>query len=152
MPEDHAHVVAPPPLIYAAALALGLVLNHYDPRGFLPAPWPRILGPIFCILTLVGLPALMAFRRAGTDPRPWVPAASLVVTGPYRFTRNPMYVGLTCLYLGVSFWTNALWALALLPIVLAVMTFGVIMREEAYLERHFGEPYRAYRSRVRRWL
>ena len=152
MAEDHAHVAAPPPLIYAAALAAGLVLNHYQPRGFLPAPWPGILGPIFCALTLVGLPAFLAFRRAGTDPRPWIPAAQLVVTGPYRFTRNPMYLSFTCLYLGVTFWTNDLWALILLPLVQLAMTFGVIKREEAYLERHFGEPYRTYRTKVRRWI
>jgi protein-S-isoprenylcysteine O-methyltransferase Ste14 len=98
------------------------------------------------------LPAVLAFRRAGTHPQPWRPATALVVTGPYRFSRNPMYVGATLFYIGISFWVNSLWPLLLLPVVLVIMSRGVIAREEAYLERLFGDEYRSYRSRVRRWL
>ncbi|MFI5210728.1 MAG: methyltransferase family protein, partial [Gemmatimonadales bacterium] len=69
-----------------------------------------------------------------------------------RFSRNPMYVGMTLLYLGIALWANSLWPLLLLPAVLVVMRRGVIAREEAYLERRFGDEYRSYRARVRRWL
>lgn len=76
----------------------------------------------------------------------------MVTNGPYRFTRNPMYLGFTLLYLGAAFWVNTAWPVILLPLVLAVMHYGVIVREEAYLERVFAEEYRTYRQRVRRWL
>jgi len=75
-----------------------------------------------------------------------------VVQGPYRFTRNPMYVGLAALYAGVTLLVNSLWPLLLLPVVLVVIRWRVIAREEAYLERKFGDVYRTYTTRVRRWL
>ncbi|HEU5040160.1 MAG TPA: isoprenylcysteine carboxylmethyltransferase family protein, partial [Gemmatimonadales bacterium] len=76
----------------------------------------------------------------------------LVTDGPYRFTRNPMYLGFTLWYLAGTAWVNSLWLLVLLPVVLLVMQRGVITREEAYLERRFGREYTEYRARVRRWL
>jgi len=155
MPEtspDLPHVIAPPPLIYGVPLAAGLVLNHYRPWPALSAELARIAGPVFVTLGFIGLPALLAFLRAGTHPEPWRPATALVLTGPYRLTRNPMYLGLALLYLGISLWVNTVWPLLALPLVLLVIHFGVVRREEAYLERRFGEQYRAYRARVRRWI
>ena len=149
---DIAHVIAPPPLIYALPLLAGLLLHHYYPQAIVPPAWAQILGPLVVVLGFFGLPAVLAFRRAGTHPQPWKPTTALVVTGPYRFSRNPMYVGFTLFYLGISVWVNSLWPLLLLPLVLVVMSRGVIAREERYLERRFGDDYRAYRARVRRWL
>jgi protein-S-isoprenylcysteine O-methyltransferase Ste14 len=149
---DTAHVIAPPPLIYALPLAAGLVLQHYRPQAVIPAAWAHLLGPLLVGLGFGGLPAVLAFRRAGTHPEPWKPVTALVVTGPYRFSRNPMYLGFTLFYLGISLWVNSLWPLLLLPVVLVVMRLGVIAREETYLERRFGDEYRSYRARVRRWL
>jgi len=149
---DIAHVIAPPPLIYALPLLAGLLLDHYYPQAIVPQSWAHILGPLVVVLGFFGLPAVLAFRRAGTHPQPWKPTTALVVTGPYRFSRNPMYVGFTLFYLGISVWVNSLWPLLLLPLVLVVMSRGVIAREERYLERRFGDDYRAYRARVRRWL
>jgi len=149
---DTAHVIAPPPLIYALPLLAGLLLNHFRPQAVLPPAWAHLLGPLIVLLGFGALPAVLAFRRAGTHPQPWRPATALVVTGPYRFSRNPMYVGATLFYIGVSLWVNSLWPLLLLPVVLVIMSRGVIAREEAYLERRFGDEYRSYRSRVRRWL
>jgi protein-S-isoprenylcysteine O-methyltransferase Ste14 len=146
------HVIAPPPLIYGIPLLIGLVLQHFRPLAFLPPPWAHLLGPICVALGLVGLPALVAFRRAGTHPEPWRPVTALVVSGPYRLTRNPMYLGFTLLYLGVSLWVNSAWPLFALPLVLWTVHRGVVLREEAYMEHRFGEAYRAYRARVRRWL
>jgi protein-S-isoprenylcysteine O-methyltransferase Ste14 len=150
--QDTAGVIAPPPLIYVIPLAAGILLNRYVPQLVLPHGWARILGPVVTCLGLIALPAALAFRRARTDPRPWRPTTALVITGPYKYSRNPMYVGFTCCYIGVALWVNALWPLLALPAVIALMNWGVISREEAYLERIFGEPYRAYRNQVRRWL
>jgi len=149
---DHAHVLAPPPLIFALPLLAGLVLQHFRPQAVLPTAWAHLLGPLIVLLGFGALPAVLAFRRAGTHPQPWRPVTALVVTGPYRFTRNPMYLGATLFYIGTSLWVNSLWPLLLLPIVLWIMNRGVIAREEAYLERRFGDEYRSYRARVRRWL
>ncbi len=91
-------------------------------------------------------------RRAGTNVRPDQPTLALVFDGPFRFTRNPLYLAATGLYLGIALLVDALWPLLLLVPVLAVLRWGVVAREERYLEAKFGEPYRAYKARVRRWL
>jgi len=96
--------------------------------------------------------AIALFRRASTSPVPNQPTTALVAQGPYRFTRNPMYVGLAALYAGVALLANSWWPLVVLPVVLMVIRWRVIAREEAYLERKFGDAYRAYTTRVRRWL
>jgi len=92
------------------------------------------------------------FRRAGTTPNPTKPTTALVLRGPYRFTRNPMYLGFAALYLGVTLLVNSLWPLLLFPAVVGLVQGRVIAREEAYLEAKFGNEYRAYKMRVRRWL
>ena len=145
-------VVAPPPLLYAVPLAAGLVVQHYRPQPVLPSAAGRVLGIGFVGLGFIAFAAVAAFRRAGTSPNPWKPVSALVVSGPYRWTRNPMYVGLTLWYLGITAWVNALWPLLALPMALLTMHYGVIRREEAYLERQFGEEYRRYKATVRRWL
>jgi protein-S-isoprenylcysteine O-methyltransferase Ste14 len=101
---------------------------------------------------ILALAALAAFRRARTNILPNRPASALVVSGPYRFTRNPMYLSLTLLYLGGMFLANTWWPVLLLPPVLAALYWAVIRREERYLAAEFGDAYAAYRTRVRRWL
>lgn len=91
-------------------------------------------------------------RRAGTNISPSRPATALVVGGPFRFSRNPLYVALTSLFLGLTLIFNTAWGLLLSIPVLIVMHYGVILREERYLEAKFGESYRDYRASVRRWL
>jgi protein-S-isoprenylcysteine O-methyltransferase Ste14 len=150
--RDIPGVVAPPPLIYAAGLLLGWGLQRLWPRPWLPVSWARLLGLALLLAGLIGIAGVVAFRRAGTTPNPWRPTTSLVTGGPYRFTRNPMYVGFTLWYLAATSWANALWPLLLLPPVLVVMQRGVIVREEAYLRRRFGREYEEYGARVRRWL
>jgi len=100
----------------------------------------------------VGASAFGALGRAGTPPNPGEPTTAIVAVGPYRFTPNPIYLSFTLLYAGVTVVANALWAVVLLPGVLIVMRRGVIDREERYLERRFGEEYRRYKARVRRWI
>ena len=95
---------------------------------------------------------LISFVRARTAVMPHLPASRLVTAGPYRFTRNPMYLGITLAYAGLALLIDTAWPLLLLPAVLALLMVVVVRREERYLERAFGDAYRAYRDRVRRWI
>lgn len=150
---DNPGVIAPPPLIYAGVLAAGLLLNRLHPIAFLPrGPW-RLLGlPLVAGGLLIGLLGFREMSRAGTNVDPRKPATTVVDAGPYRYTRNPLYVGMTLMYGGFSALANALPPLLLLPAILAVMRRGVIEREERYLEGKFGDEYLAYKARVRRWI
>ncbi len=151
--RDTADIVAPPPLIYGGTLIVGLLLNRIVPLPFLPRRLARSLGASLIGLNfLVGIPAFLNMRRAGTSPNPATPTRAIVTSGPYRYTRNPIYLSFTVLYLGIATFANALWAMLLLPGVVVVMNRGVIQREEEYLERVFGDEYVQYKSRVRRWL
>lgn len=151
--RDNPGVIAPPPLIYAVALVAGLLMNRLRPIPFLPRPLARVLG----LSAIAGgasilFSGLRAMRREGTNVDPYKPATAIVTGGPYRYTRNPLYVGLTLIYTGITALANALPAVLLLPAVLTVMRRGVIEREEAYLERKFGDEYLQYKNRTRRWL
>lgn len=150
---DNPGVIAPPPFIYAATLAAGLLVNRFFRLRLLPRRLSRTLGtPLLVGGFLVGLFGFREVRRAGSNVDPYKPVTTIVTGGPYRFTRNPMYLGFTLMYLGISALANALSPLLLLPAVLAVMKRGVIEREERYLERKFGDEYLHYKRRVRRWI
>jgi protein-S-isoprenylcysteine O-methyltransferase Ste14 len=153
MNSDTAGVVAPPPLIYLAGLAVGFALEALLPGSSVPTAVQWGLGGV---LVVAGVALLLsfntAFSRRGTAVEPWKPTTAIVTTGPYRITRNPAYLGMALVYVGVALMSDALWVLAPLPVVLAVVDRGVIAREERYLERKFGQEYVDYRSRVRRWL
>ena len=151
--DDHPHVLIFPPLLAAGAVALGLALQHLVPIGAAwGGPW-RGLG----VLMMLAAAALAVwcertFKRHGTNVRPDRPALRLVESGPYRFTRNPMYVGLVAFQLGLGLALLNLWLLLLTIPVALVLDLGVMRREERYLETKFGQPYTSYRARVRRWL
>ena len=153
MNSDTAGVVAPPPLIYLAGLAVGFALEALLASSSVPAAVQWGLGGV---LVVAGVALLLsfntAFSRRGTAVEPWKPTTAIVTTGPYRITRNPAYLGMALVYAGVALMSDALWVLAPLPVVLAVVDRGVIAREERYLERKFGQEYLDYKSRVRRWL
>jgi protein-S-isoprenylcysteine O-methyltransferase Ste14 len=150
---DNPGVIAPPPLIYAGALTIGLLANRLYPVSFLPRDLTRMLGwPLIVGGLLIGSLSFREMKRAGTNVDPREPTTAIVTEGPYRFTRNPLYLCLTLVYAGISALANALWAILLLPLVLAVMRRGVIEREERYLERKFGDEYLNYKARVRRWI
>ena len=150
---DNPGVIAPPPLIYAGALIKGLLLNRLYPIPFLPRSLSRALGwPLILSVLAIGLLGLREMKRAGTNVDPYRPATAIVTEGPYRFTRNPLYVAMTLVYSGVAARANALPAALLLPLVLHLMRRGVIEREERYLERKFGDEYLSYKTRVRRWV
>ncbi len=148
-------VIAPPPLLFLGALAVGLALDFGLLR--VPTGLPRAvrlgLGVVLAVAgAALAAGALGRFRRAGTAAEPWRPSSALVTDGVYRFTRNPMYLAMTLIYLGLALATDSALTLVLLPPLLALVQVGVISREERYLERKFGDDYRRYRSSVRRWL
>jgi protein-S-isoprenylcysteine O-methyltransferase Ste14 len=150
---DSPGVKLPPPIVYAVPLAAGIVITRWFPLLSLPSVPARIAGGILVIVGLgLAMWACMIFLRRGTSVLPIRPASVLVDTGPFRVSRNPIYVGFTAAYIGASLPFQSLWSLLLLPLVLVVMQKAVIDREEAYLERRFGAEYLSYKSRVRRWL
>jgi protein-S-isoprenylcysteine O-methyltransferase Ste14 len=150
---DNPGVITTPPFIYAGALVIGLLANRRLRLPLLPRRLARTLGPIVLIGGFaVGLLGLRELSRAGTNVDPHKPATTIVTGGPYRLTRNPMYLGFTLMYVGISALFNALPPLVLLPVVQQLMRRGVIEREERYLENKFGEEYLQYKESVRRWL
>jgi len=151
------NVRIPPPLLFLMPLITGFIVQHFVPTqiasGVDPARTLRLVGwaEILIALSLMFW-GIGTFKRKQTAVIPVHPARVLVEEGPYRFTRNPMYLGFTVLYLGICFVANAFWPLIFLPEVIALLYLIAIRREEAYLEREFGDAYRDYRSRVRRWV
>jgi protein-S-isoprenylcysteine O-methyltransferase Ste14 len=150
---DNAGVIVPPPLIYFAFFLFAVALHRL-------LPLPRLAGPAFRLTAallalawlLLTIPSIQRFHAAGTHVLPTRPATALVTTGPYRYTRNPLYLGMLFLYVAAACWSGLLWPLLLLPVLVWTMTVAVIHREERYLSRTFGAAYRNYQSRVRRWL
>ncbi len=111
--------------------------------------------PGYVVLGLGAFVALWAFntlRGAETTANPYKPTGALVISGPFRFSRNPLYLAMTLLYLGLALFLNTLWPVVLSPILLTIMLFGVIFREERYLLLKFGTKYLKYKVAVRRWL
>ena len=151
--QDTSGISYPPPLIFGAGFLAGYALQLVM-RLSLPAwpPGPTVGWTLVALGVVLTGSAVVTFRRAGTTPNPTKPATTVVVHGPYRFTRNPMYLGWVMVYLGAVLLTHWIWLLVLLPLVVFLVRTQVIAREEAYLERAFGDAYRAYRARVRRWL
>ena len=150
---DTAGVIAPPPVIYLTSLVIGLVFRALVPTPFLPRGLAFMLGAILIAIAVwLSVWGVRVMHRAGTSEKTSLPTTALVTTGPFRYSRNPLYVSLTLGYLGIAVAAQSLWALALLIVVLAVMLRGVIGREERYLERRFGEDYLRYKGRVRRWI
>ena len=147
-------VLAPPPVIFLGALALGAILQVLWPLSlFAHSLEARVAGGCMVLGGLALSGAVMYyFARAGTPVMPWRETRRLVVWGPYRFSRNPDYVGQALLVGGLALLFAVPWVfLALLPALL-ILRYGVISREERYLERRFGEEYRQYCAHVRRWL
>lgn len=151
--NDAPGIIAPPPLIYLSLLAAGLLLDWRYPFAFLPGGLTLPLGAqLIAFGVLCAVPAFLAMRRAGTAVNPYRPTTAIVTDGPYRYTRNPLYLALALFYAGIASFANSTWAILLLPIALAIIHYGVIRREEKYLERKFGAEYLRYKNSVRRWI
>ncbi len=143
----------PPPLLYAGMLLFGLLLNRLFPLPFLPRRLSRVAGAIMVIGgQITAIASVRALRKAGNSPRPDVPVRELVEEGPYSYTRNPIYLSMTMIYTGIATIANARWAILMLPAALTEINNGMVQREESYLEERFGDRYRDYKARVRRWL
>lgn len=154
-PLANAGVKFPPPFIYLIGLAIGYGLSKWMPLR-LASPEPRWMFDLGIALVLAGflfaLWGIVTFTRHDTAIIPNHPASLVVTAGPYKITRNPMYAGMTTLYLGGSFLLDTWWAFALLPVVVLIIDRQVIAREERYLSSAFGAEYSAYTKKVRRWI
>jgi protein-S-isoprenylcysteine O-methyltransferase Ste14 len=150
---DTAGIRVPPPVYYIVGFLAGVALELIIPTSWPPFGVRLALALIAggAWLALDGA-AMVFFRRAGTSMVPINPTTALVTSGPYRFTRNPMYVGMVFLYVALAFAFGVIWALVFLPAVIVAIDRLVIAREEPYLERKFGQDYRDYKRRARRWL
>lgn len=143
----------PPPFLYVGVLLLSLLLEKLIPVAPLPRTLSRSLSAVLLIPAFgLLLWSLGLFLRARTSPLPMRPTTSLVFAGPYRWTRNPMYLAMLMVYIGTALLFDVFWALVLIPAVMFLVVRFVIQREEQYLETKFGEEYRQYRRRVRRWI
>jgi protein-S-isoprenylcysteine O-methyltransferase Ste14 len=143
----------PPPTVYVLGLLIAIPLELLFPTGSLPV-LVTVIGTLIGVAVSLYMDgaAMSNFSKADTPAIPFKPTEALVTTGPYRFTRNPMYVGMAALYIALALVFGLLWAFAFLPFVILVIDRQVIAREEPYLERLFGQEYLDYKKRVRRWL
>lgn len=151
---DTANVRIRPPIAWTVAVLAGLALNWLLPLPFVPAAVPAgwLGATVFALALALFAWAIATITRAGSNVPTNLPTTTIVDTGPYRFTRNPIYLGMVLGLIGLAIALNSLWLLlALVPFVL-VIRYAVITREEAYLQRKFGDVYRRYSVRVRRWL
>jgi len=151
--SDHARVFIPPPLIYIGVFLVGIALQALVPLPWIPVGLGRVLGPALVVVGIfLASWGVKHFWSSRTSVMPMRPTTTLVRHGPYRFTRNPMYLGFLLVYAGVACWLGFSWPLLLAPVLIWIIAVGVIGREESYLNRKFGHDYREYQSRVRRWL
>ena len=150
--SDHPHVIALPPIIFCGCVGLSVLAHYIHPLRVTAYPGLRPAGVLLAAASgSFAIWAVRVFRANGTNVHPNRPTVALVRTGPYRFTRNPMYLSLCALQLALGLILDD-WIVLLFAVPLAlILHYGVISREESYLEAKFGEPYRALKREVRRW-
>ena len=142
-----------PPLVYLTSLVSGAVIQLVTPFPFLPGTLAVPLGaPLVVVAIALFAYSVTTFRAAGTPVPARKPTTMIVRTGPYRFSRNPIYLAFSLLQLGIAIWVNSVWLLATLAGAVALIHYVVIRREEQYLERRFSAQYLDYKASVRRWL
>ena len=153
--EKGANVRFPPPIVYLISILLGVAVPYVAAPLRVPVQrYVTIAGGLAMVLAGFGLniSAWKWFQRTGQDPKPWMPTPELVFRGPYRYTRNPMYVGLTCLQIGVGLDLNNLWIVLLAAVSLLAVHFIAVKPEERYLTEKFGQNYTSYLAKVRRYF
>lgn len=151
--EDNAGVVVIPPVMFLGALVLGFLIDWLWPVALLPGNGQYIAGGIMIAAALVfGIWGRILFSRFGTNVEPFKPTTLIITSGPFAYSRNPLYLSLFVLYAGIGILADNVWLFVLALPVFFIVRYGVIAREERYLERKFGETYLSYKRRVRRWL
>jgi len=151
---DTAQVLVRPPLVWALAAIVGVALSWLVPLPFVPVAVPAAWfgGAVFALALALFAWAVAIMTRAGSNVPTNMPSISIVDSGPYRFTRNPIYLAMMLSLIGLAIAFDSVWSLVALVLFFLVIRYGVVAREEAYLERKFGDVYRSYRARVRRWV
>jgi protein-S-isoprenylcysteine O-methyltransferase Ste14 len=151
---DTANVIVRPPIAWAFAAVAGLALDRLVPLPFVPTALPAgwLGGAVFAAAFALAAWAIVTITRAGSNVPTNRPTTTIVVAGPYRFTRNPIYLGMMVGQVGLAIAFDSLWLLVTLVPFALVLRYGVVAREEAYLERKFGDDYRRFHARVRRWV
>jgi protein-S-isoprenylcysteine O-methyltransferase Ste14 len=151
--DDHPGVPIAPPLLFVFPIVGSLIVEWFLPTSFIHGPLRWILGTLmFGAGVGLNVGGFMTQRRAGTDPIPFNPSTKIVSHGLYRFTRNPMYIGFALWTVGLAILCSSVWMLLAAPVGLVLVDRLVVVREERYLERKFGEEYLRYKQRVRRWI
>ncbi len=154
--KDNAGVAVHPPLLFLGGLAIACAVEGVAPLwgGLLNAPTQALIIGAAAVLCAIALLAacFVSFTRAGTNVPTNRPSTAIVSSGPYSFSRNPIYIALMAFYGGLCLLLNAPWGLIVLPVLFAVLLFGVVQREEVYLAAKFPREYADYCARVRRWL
>jgi protein-S-isoprenylcysteine O-methyltransferase Ste14 len=144
----------PPPVTLFAFVLAGFGLRHFVPL-FLPIDraWAIASGAaVLALAVALGLASVRSLVRGGSHPHPRRPSDAIVESGVYRVTRNPIYLSMTVTLVGIALLARSGWHLIIAPLFMLAIHFTQIRLEERYLETRFGETYRAYRRRVRRWL
>jgi len=150
---DHAQIAVNPFVIYLGLAIAAVVLQQIIPLPFVAQASARVLGVMLIALNFgFGLPAIRGMLKVKTSPNPRHPSTTLVSSGSYLITRNPMYVGLTLVFAGALTFFQIAWGLLFVPLVVWLITIWVIIPEEEYLENKFGDDYLHYKSKVRRWI
>ena len=151
--SDHAQVRTAAPFIYGGFLLLSLILHTALPMPTPGLAWIAWLGALIAVGGLIlGLLAVVWMRRESTTISPHSPVSTLVIEGPFKLSRNPIYLGFLLIFLGSTLSARTWWGLLLTPSLLIAVNRLVIRPEEAYLERRFARHYEEYRSRVKRWI
>ena len=150
---DKPGAIAPPPLIFLPCLLIGMAVDYVWPVAVLQLNIRIVAGGILILFSFVPVIwAVRHFRKEKTSFDVRKPASRLITSGPFQWSRNPIYVAMTMLIFGIAVAMDSIWVLLSLLPALVVMHYGVIIREEAYLERKFGQDYIDYKSKVRRWI
>ena len=154
--NDNPHVIAPPPLIFLSGLLLGGIVQWFYPFYLFSAEYliySKIAGIFLAVCGLgIILTAHLKMKKAQTNIEPWKPTNAIISDGIYSYSRNPIYAAMVLIFYGIKLFFNSVWFTPALILVLIVIHYGVILREEKYLEGKFGVEYLNYKNRVRRWI
>jgi protein-S-isoprenylcysteine O-methyltransferase Ste14 len=152
-PSDNPGVIAFPPLIWLVTAVISVLVHLFVRLPIMSYRICLVCGIVFVILApTLALSALRTMKAAGTNVHPSEPVLALVRDGPFRFTRNPMYLALCLLQVALGFFLNDWITLLFVTPLVLILHYGVVLREERYLAAKFGEPYLQYKREVRRWI